>query len=169
MQAKQRNYAVTVNEIKDKVLPALDDAFAAKFFPEKLWRNCATRVEHDLEHEKEHEVERAKENQVVKFLNEKIQFDLPPTLLTHETRRALGELVQSNRDRGVPDELLKTKEKELVEGAGGLAAHRLKTNFILHRIAEQEKIQVTREEVDERIRATGGALQRFGRKNAQRT
>jgi trigger factor len=60
--------------------------------------------------------------------------------------------VQSNRARGVPDEVLKTKEKELVEGAGGLAAHRLKTNFILHRIAEQEKIQITREELDKNIR-----------------
>jgi len=39
-----------------------------------------------------------------------------------------------------------------VEGAGSLAAHRLKTNFILHRIAEAEKIQVTPEEVEERIR-----------------
>jgi trigger factor len=48
--------------------------------------------------------------------------------------------------------LLKGKEKELIEGAGSLAAHRLKTNFILHRIAEHEKIQVTREEIDERIR-----------------
>ncbi len=57
-----------------------------------------------------------------------------------------------NRERGVPDEMLKGKEKELIEGAGSLAAHRLKTNFILHRIAEREKIQVTREEVDERIR-----------------
>jgi FKBP-type peptidyl-prolyl cis-trans isomerase (trigger factor) len=28
----------------------------------------------------------------------------------------------------------------------------LKTNFILHRIAEQEKVKVTREEIDERIR-----------------
>ena len=48
--------------------------------------------------------------------------------------------------------MLKNKEKELVEGAGSLAAHRLKTNFILHRIAEEEKIQVTPEEVEERIR-----------------
>jgi trigger factor len=48
--------------------------------------------------------------------------------------------------------MLKGKEKELIEGAGSLAAHRLKTNFILHRIAEVEKIQITREEVDERIR-----------------
>ena len=80
------------------------------------------------------------------------QFDLPPQLLRNETRRALGELVQQNRERGVPDEMLKSKEKELVQGAGSLAAHRLKTNFILHRIAEAEKIQVTSEEIEERIR-----------------
>jgi trigger factor len=40
----------------------------------------------------------------------------------------------------------------LIQAAAGLAAHRLKTNFILHRIAEQEKIQVTRADVDDRIR-----------------
>jgi trigger factor len=152
LAGKTGNYAVTVNEIKTKVLPSLDDAFAEKVLPGKNLEELRHTVEHNLEHEKEHEIERAKENQIVKFLNEKIQFDLPPSLLTHETRRALNELVQSNRARGVPDEVLKTKEKELVEGAGGLAAHRLKTNFILHRIAEQEKIQITREELDKNIR-----------------
>jgi trigger factor len=81
---------------------------------------------------------------------------LPQPLLRGETRRALGELVQRNRERGVPDEMLKNKEKELVQGAGSLAAHRLKTNFILHRIAEQEKLEVKREEVDERIRREAG-------------
>jgi len=48
--------------------------------------------------------------------------------------------------------MLKEKEKELIEGAAGLATHRLKTNFIVHRIAEREKIQVSREEVDLQIR-----------------
>ena len=72
--------------------------------------------------------------------------------MKHETRTALAELVQRNRERGVPDETLKEKEEELIRVAGGLAAHRLKTNFILHRIAEAEKVEVTREEIDERIR-----------------
>jgi trigger factor len=152
LAGKTANYAVTVNEIKVKVLPELDDAFAEKVLPGKKLDELRHTVEHNLEHEKEHEVERAKENQIVKFLHERIQFDLPPSLLTHETRRALSELVQRNRARGVPDEMLKSKEKELVEGAGGLAAHRLKTNFILHRIAEQEKIEITREELDKSIR-----------------
>ncbi|MEY2528298.1 MAG: trigger factor [Verrucomicrobiota bacterium] len=149
---KKADYAVTLNEIKEKVLPAVDDAFAAKLMPGKTLADLRHTIEHNLEHEKEHEIERVKEQQVVKFLHEHISFDLPPSLLKGETRRALNELVHRNRERGVPDELLKGKEKELIEGAGSLAAHRLKTNFILHRIAEQEKIEVSREEVDERVR-----------------
>ena len=77
---KTANYAVTVKEIKDKVLPALDDAFAEKVLPGKNLDELRHQVEHDLEHQKEHEVERAKENQIVKFLHEHVQFDLPPTL-----------------------------------------------------------------------------------------
>ena len=149
---KKADYAVTVNEIKEKVLPAVDDAFAAKLMPEKTLAELRHAVEHNLEHEKEHEIDRAKEQQIVKFLHERISFDLPPSLLKNETRRALNELVHRNRERGIPDEMLKGKEKELIEGAGSLAAHRLKTNFILHRIAEAEKLEVSREEIDERIR-----------------
>jgi trigger factor len=152
LAGKRADYAVTLNEIKQKVLPPVDDAFAAKLMPGKSLADLRHVVEHNLEHEKEHEIERAKESQIVKYLHERISFDLPPALLTQETRRALNELVHRNRERGVPDEMLKGKEKELIEGAGSLAAHRLKTNFILHRIAEQEKIEVTRAEIDERIR-----------------
>ena len=152
LAGKKADYAVTLNEIKQKVLPAIDDAFAARLAPGKTVADLRHMIEHDLEHEKEHEVERAKESQVVKFLHEHTAFDLPPPLLKSETRRALNELVHGNRARGVPDDVLKGKEKELVEGAGSLAAHRLKTNFILNRIAEREKIEVPREELDARIR-----------------
>lgn len=152
LAGKQANYNVTVSEIKQKVLPSVDDAFAAKLVPGKGLTDLRHMIEHDIEHEKEHEVEHAKEAQIIKYLHEHVQFDLPPPLLRNETRRALGELVQRNRERGITDEMLKGKEKELVEGAGGLAAHRLKTNFILSRIAEQEKIEVTGEDLESQIR-----------------
>jgi trigger factor len=153
LAGKKADYAVTLDEIKEKVLPALDDAFAAKIMPDKTLAELRHALEHNLEHEKEHDLERAKEQQVVNYLHERITFDLPPPLLKNETRRALNELVHRNRERGVPDELLKGKERELIEGAGSIAAHRLKTNFILHRIAEAEKLEVSRDEIDERIRA----------------
>jgi trigger factor len=149
---KSAVYTVTLLELKQRVLPPLDDAFAAKWMPEKTLADLRHALEHQIEHEKGHELEAARESQVIKFLNERIQFELPPNLLKQETRSTLSELVARNRERGVPDDALKEKEQELIQAAGGLAAHRLKTNFILHRIAEQEKIKVTREDMDERIR-----------------
>lgn len=152
LAGKKADYAVTLREIKKRILPELNDAFADKMAKGKTLEELHHLVEHDLEHEKEHALEQTKENQIVKFLQERAQFELPPSLLRGETRRALGELVQRNRERGVPDEMLKSKEKELIDGAGSLAAHRLKTNFILHRIAEAEKIEVTPDELREAIR-----------------
>ncbi len=152
LTGKQANYDVTLREIKEKVLPEVNDEFAAKLLPGKTLAELRHQIEHDLEHEKEHQVEHAKEEQIIKFLHEKTKFDVPPPLLRNETKRALTELVQRNRARGVPDEMLKEKEKELIETAGSVAYHRLKTNFILERIAEQEKIEVTREDADLRIR-----------------
>ena len=151
LAGKQASYNVTLREIKEKVLPAVDDAFAAKLLPGKSLSDLRHQIEHDLEHEKEHQVERAKEEQIIKYLHEKTKFDVPPPLLRNEMKRALAELVQRNRARGVPDEMLKEKEKDLIETAAGVAHHRLKTNFILERIAEQEKAEVTREDVDLRI------------------
>jgi len=152
LAGKKADYAVTLNEIKERVLPPVDDAMAAKLVPGKSLVDLRQMIAHDLEHQKKHEIERAKEAQILKFLDEHTSFDLPPPLLKNETRRALNELVHRNRERGVPDEILKGKEKELIEGAGSVAAHRLKTNFILERIAEREAIKVTREDVDLRIR-----------------
>jgi len=152
LAGKTAAYQVTVREIKRRVLPALDDEFAGKMLPGKNLEDLRHMIEHDIEHEKEHEVERAKESQILKHLHERIPFELPPALLKGETRRALGELVQRNRERGITDEMLQGKEKELIEGAAGLAHHRLRTNFILGRIAEHEKIAVSREDLDARIR-----------------
>jgi trigger factor len=148
----QASYNVTLVEIKEKVLPEVNDEFAAKLLPGKNLEELRHQIEHDLEHEKEHQVDHAKDEQVIKYLHENTKFDVPPPLLRNETKRALSELVQRNRARGIPDEMLKEKEKELIETAASVAHHRLKTNFILERIAEQEKIEVTREDVDLRIR-----------------
>jgi len=152
LAGKKADYAVTLREIKERVLPLMDDALAARLVPNKTLEELRQVIEHDLEHAKEHDAERAKEAQIVKYLHERTQFELPSALLQNETRRALAELVQRNRERGVTDEMLKEKEKELIDAAAGMAAHRLKTNFILHRIAEREKVQVAKEDLDLRIK-----------------
>jgi trigger factor len=152
LAGKKLDYAVTLQEIKEKILPEVNDEFAGKLMPGKTLADLRHALEHDLEHEKEHEVERAKEAQILSYLHERTNLELPPALLRVETRAALTDLVQRNRERGVTDEMLKGKEKELVEAAGGMAAQRLKTKFILSRIAEKEGIEVSKQEVDQAVR-----------------
>ena len=152
LREKKAVYEVTVVEIKERVLPEVNEEFAARLLPGKALADLRHMIEHDLEHEKEHEADQAKEAQILKYLHERTPFEVPAPLLRSETKRALGELVQRNRERGITDEMLKGKEKELIEGAAGLAIHRLRTNFILSRIAEHEKIEVSREDLGERIR-----------------
>ena len=152
LAGKQASYNVTLRELKEKVLPEVNDEFAGKLLEGKTLADLRHTIEHDLEHEKEHQIDHAKEEQIINYLHENTKFDIPPPLLRNETKRALTELVQRNRARGIPDEMLKEKEKELIETAAKVAYHRLKTNFILERISEQEKIEVTREDVDLRIR-----------------
>lgn len=152
LAGKPAVYQVTLREIKERVLPDVNDEFAAKLLPGKTVGDLRHMIEHDIEHEKEHQVEQAKEAQILKHLNDQTPFELPQSLLRGETRRALTELVQRNRERGISDEMLKEKEKGLIEGAAGLATHRLRTNFILGRIAEREKIEVSREDMEQRIR-----------------
>src|SRR5438876_7726171 len=57
---KKADYTVTVREIKERVLPALDDAFVDKLAKGKTLVDLRHLIEHDLEHEKKHEAERAK-------------------------------------------------------------------------------------------------------------
>jgi FKBP-type peptidyl-prolyl cis-trans isomerase (trigger factor) len=72
-------------------------------------------------------------------------------MLRSETRRILSDIVRENQARGVPDNALKEHEKEIVGTASQSARDRLKGTFILIRIADQEKISVTKEEFDLRI------------------
>ena len=152
LRGKKSEYEVTLHEIKTRVLPELNDEFAGKMLPGKNLADLRHVIEHDIEHGKEHEVEQSREAQILEFLNKQTAFEVPPSLLRNETRRTLGELVHRNRERGITDDMLKEKEKELIEGAAGIALHRLRTNFILGRIAEKENIAVSREDMDDRIR-----------------
>jgi trigger factor len=90
---------------------------------------------------------------VMSHLLSKVECELPQNLVRYETKRILAEIVKENQMRGVTDEMLKENEKQIMGTASQGARERLKGTFILMRIAEAEKIAVTREEFKQRIDA----------------
>src|SRR5207237_10104831 len=65
LAGKKADYAVTLREIKQKVLPELDDAFATKLTKDKTLAELRAMVSHDLEREKERAIEQARASKLV--------------------------------------------------------------------------------------------------------
>ncbi len=145
------HYEVTLKAIKQKVLPELNDEFATKMVPGKTLLEIREVAREELTAQKKIEADRDARNQIITHLLSKVECELPANLVRHETQRILADIVRQNQARGVSDELLKESEKDLVGTASQGARDRLKGSFILQRIAEKEKLTVTKEEFNTRI------------------
>ena len=145
------HYKVTLKGVKEKVLPALDDAFAASVVKDKTLEELRAMAREELGRQKVNEVEGSKRTQIMKLLLAGVECELPANMVRNETQRILNEVIRENQARGVDESLIKENQKELIGMASQNAREKLKGTFILLRIAEVEKIQVTREEVFGRI------------------
>jgi trigger factor len=146
LQGKKGVYAVELVEVKEKVLPALDDELAKKFGAENLEKLKAG-VHTDLENELKYSQSKAIRTQVVRALLGRATFDLPESAVAAETRNVVYDLVRQNTQRGVGRELIEKQKDEIYSAAAGNAKERVKLAFLVGRIAEQEKLQVSQEDV----------------------
>ena len=145
LQGKKGVYEVELLEVKEKVLPALDEELAKKFGAENLEKLTAG-VRTDLENELKYSKTKAIRNQVVTALMSKVSFELPETAVANETRNVVYDLVRQNTQRGVARELIETQKDEIYTAAAASAKDRVKLAFLVGKIAEQEKIQVSQDE-----------------------
>ncbi len=151
MSGQKIHYEVTIKGIKEKKLPELNDEFAAKVMPGKDLAGLRELAKEELQKQKASEADRDKRNQIMNYLLANVECELPQNMVRYETKRILADVVRENQARGVADELLKENEKDLVNAASQGARDRLKGTFILLRIAEAEKISVSKEELQQRI------------------
>ncbi|MEI6350312.1 MAG: trigger factor [Verrucomicrobiota bacterium] len=152
---KPIHYSVTLNSIKEKVLPELNDAFASTLVEGKTLEEIRELVRKDLATQKTQERERQKREQIMKDLLGVVECELPENMVRSETQRVLEELIRENKTRGLSDEVIRGSIQELIASAGENARDRLKGTFILRRIAEAEKISVSRKEFEHRIMIMG--------------
>ena len=85
-------------------------------------------------------------DQVRELLN-KVNFELPETAVAHETRNVVYDLVRQNTQRGIARELIEKQKDEIYAAAAGNAKERVKLAFLVGRIATQEKIEASQEDV----------------------
>jgi trigger factor len=146
---KTVTFSLVVREIKQKVLPVLDDDFAKDHGEcaslQELKERIRTRLTDEL---KRYQDEDLKEKIISKLI-EAHSFAAPPSMIERQTRylmeRYQSQVAQSGADAGSPplEEARKTLETR--------ALRQVQATLLIERIAQLEKIEVSDRAVQERI------------------
>ena len=164
LRGKKGTFNVTVNEIRARVLPELNDELV-----QKAHRSAKT-VE-----ELRAEVRTSLEKAAVEMSDNELEFNLiskivegseihfPPVLLNAEMQQEANQLAQSLEQNKVTFEQYlagqgKTRETWQAELAAG-ATVRIKNSLVLSEVARAESIEVTDEDVDGKINERAEQLQ----------
>jgi trigger factor len=158
LAGKKGSYEVEVTEVKEKVLPVLDEALAKSYGAESLEKLQAG-VRTDLENELKFKQDKTVRTEVVRALLGRVNFDLPETAVAHETRNVVYDLVQENTKRGVPRQAIEQQKEQIYSAATRNAKERVKVQFLLQKIAEKEDIKVSQEEIAQRVHHLAGMYQ----------
>lgn len=150
LAGKKAQYEVKLVDIKIKVSPALDDAFAQDLAKMDL-AELKTRIRENMQQEKQSQTDRALRNEIVQQLISATEFELPPTAVEEETNAAVYDIVAENQARGISASLLEEKREEIFSNAAKSAREMVKFKFIAAQIAEEEKIEVTNEQIAQQL------------------
>jgi trigger factor len=147
---KKAQYEVELKEIKVKNAPELDDAFAQEVAKMNL-ADLKTRVRQNMEVEKKNQAAQASRAEIMQKLISSVEFDLPQTAVDEETHATVYDIVSENQSRGVPASLLEEKKDEIFSNAAKAAKDSVKFKFIAAQIAENEKLDVTNEQMAQHV------------------
>ena len=145
-------FHVKIKEIKEKILPVLDDEFAKDLGDYSSLEELKTKLRGEIEKEKELALERQLKDQVVDQLLEANPFEVPESLVEEQAKALASDMKLRLAAQGMDLKNLGVTEEKLQGDYKAMAQKQVKTFLILEKIASQEGIAATDEEADERLK-----------------
>ncbi|MDP3072145.1 MAG: trigger factor [Opitutaceae bacterium] len=150
LAGQQAVYAVEVLEVRERALPALDAEFFKAHKVDDL-AGLQSQIRSNVKMQKEYQNRSAQRRQVTEQLAAKVDFPVPDSLVEAETQGVLRQYIEEQMRRGVPEEQFEKDKKELFAGAKQAATNRVKLQLILAKIAEQEKLEISNDDLNQAI------------------
>lgn len=147
LRGKTLDFKVTLHEINAKSLPEWTEELADKIYPGKTQAELREFVAENLRDNAKQEFERAKRNAALAALRTKITCPLPARLVNQEMSSIMRDIVKENLEQGISDEELRSHENEILGAAKQGAEERVRSRFLLLRIAEKEDLKVTEQDL----------------------
>jgi len=154
LAGKKVEYTARVSAVRWKELPALDDEWAASLGEE--FDSVATlraKIRENMESQATQEADHRLRADLMQTLLERHSFEVPDSLVEHQTNYRLESVVRDMMQRGVDPRADNVNWEGAREELRSQATADVRGSLLLDQIANDEKIDVTPEEIEAEIQS----------------
>lgn len=149
---KKASVTIQVGEVRKRILPEIDEDYVKLRGYDSL-AGFRQQISQYLQARLEMDVKMALRQQVREHLVGAVEFDLPEGVAKRHALQAIQRRYVDLMQRGVPRETIEEMLPQFQANIEEESAQDLKLSFILARIAEEQKIEVSDGEVNARVAA----------------
>jgi trigger factor len=158
LAGKNIEYTVKVSAVRIKELPELDDEWAQSLGDEAgSLAELRTKIREDLEDQAKNEAEGRMRADLIRKLVEGHEFELPERLVQHQTEHRFESVVRDMIGQGIDPRNPQLDWDKARDSLKEQAGYDLRGSLLLERIADEEKIEVGDQEIDDEINAVAAA------------
>jgi trigger factor len=152
LAGKKVEYTTDIMSVRKKELPELDDEWVKSLGGElDSVETLKTKIREDLEARATVESDHLLRDEVMKKLLEAHQFEVPESLVAHQTQHRLETVANQMMQRGIDPRNPDINWQGAQEEIRGQAEEDVRATMLLEKIAEVENISVSDEEVEAEI------------------
>lgn len=152
LAGKTFSYAVKVQSIKQKSLPELNDEFAKTLGEFQTVDDVRKAIREQMESERKHQAEHDAKEKLVRELIQRNDFEVPDSLIEQQIDIRLERGLRALAAQGLTAEQMKKMDlNRLRAGQREQALHDVRAALLLERVAEEENVQVSDEELNQEL------------------
>jgi trigger factor len=158
LAGKRVEYLAKVSAVRKKELPELDDEWATSLNEEfDSLATLRTKIREDLEARAGSEADHRLSAELMRTLAAKHPFEVPATLIEHQTNNRLESVVRDMIARGIDPRQTELNWEGAREELKVQAEDDVRGSILLETIAEAEKLDISNEEIEAEIDAIATA------------
>ena len=152
LAGKTFSYAVQVHAIKQKSLPELNEEFAKQLGEFSSMDDVRRRIREQIESERKHQAEHEAKDKLVGELIRRNDFEVPEALVERQIDIRLERGLRALAAQGLTAEQMKKMDLHRLRGGQReQAIHDVRASLLLEKVADEENIQVSDEELDQEV------------------
>ena len=152
LAGKTFTYAVKVQSIKQKSLPELNDEFAKQLGEFQTADDVRKAIREQIESERRHQAQHEAKEKLVGELIQRNDFEVPDSLIEQQIDIRIERGLRALAAQGLTAEQMKKMDlSRLRAGQREQAIHDVKAALLLERVAEEENVQVSDEELNQEL------------------